>query len=173
MQEIWKNITDYNDYQVSNLARIKSKFGKPMSLNPDSKGYLKVNLWKNSKRKTLRVHRLMAIEFISNPNNLPFINHKDGNKLNNDLSNLEWCTQSHNAKHSFNELGNNNFKNYCSFGLDNIKSKKVYQYTKNGILIKAHNGVREAGRDTGINSQSISKTALGIRKSAGGYIWAY
>lgn len=176
MIEIWKPITGYLEYQVSNLARIKSKSGKPMSLITDSKGYYKVNLWQNSKRKTCRVHRLMAIEFIDNPNNLPFINHINGIKTDNRIENLEWCTHSQNSTHSHYILNNNETSNFIGAkGVKSLLSKKVYQYSLDGKLIAKFDGVRDAGRITGIQSATIGKVAKGntIRKTAGGYVWRY
>lgn len=176
MIEIWKPITGYLEYQVSNLARIKSKSGNPMSLITDQKGYYKVNLWQDSKRKTFRVHRLMAIEFMPNPNNLPFINHINGIKTDNRLENLEWCTNSENNKHAFHILKAYENSNYIGAkGIKHLKSKKVFQFSLDGKLINKFDGVRDAGRLTGINASTIGKVAQGIsnRKTAGGYVWRY
>lgn len=102
-------------YQVSNFGNIKSlsrlvkhcsggeKLLKEKILKPnkDAFGYLKVVLSLNKKGKTIKIHQLVAINFLSNPNNKPVINHIDGVKTNNHYNNLEWCTQSENVKHSF------------------------------------------------------------------------
>ena len=114
LQEIWKDITDYEGrYQVSNFGRIKCLEKKRylqnsliiypekiMSLVPNHKGYLMVGLWGNGKYKTYSVHRIVAKHFVPNPDNLPQVNHKDTNKQNNIFSNLEWCTNSINIKHA-------------------------------------------------------------------------
>ncbi len=112
MEEIWKDIKKYEGlYQVSNLGRIKrirfinNVTNKPqeriISVNKiDNLGYRTTCLCKNNKRKYKRVHRLVAETFISNPNNLPCVNHIDGNKTNNTISNLEWCTHSQNTSHA-------------------------------------------------------------------------
>lgn len=112
-EEIWKDIKDYEGlYQVSNLGRVKRVEHKRCDRNQLYKekliklqtykcGYLYVGLWKNSKRKHHRVHRLVAEAFMPNPNNYPVINHIDSNIKNNNVNNLEWCTQSHNIKESF------------------------------------------------------------------------
>lgn len=107
-QEQWKPIegTD-GDYQVSNLGRVRSMkqyygiIGRIMPQTIQRSGYHYVTLHVNNKPTCRRVHRLVAKAFIPNPDNLPEINHIDGNKDNNQVSNLEWCTHSHNVKHSF------------------------------------------------------------------------
>ena len=99
--EIWKSIKDYeNYYEVSTLGYVKSiKYNKILKpyVRPD--GYATVVLCKNGKKKTYRVHRLVAETFIPNPKKLSEINHKDENKLNNKTSNLEWCTSHYNKNY--------------------------------------------------------------------------
>lgn len=116
MQEIWKDIPDFERYyQASNLGNIRSitRKAKVKILNNDFRtvkgqlispaitkdGYLKVSLSKNHKRYYFRVHRLIAKTFIPNLNNYPEINHKDENKLNNNVDNLEWCTSKYNCNY--------------------------------------------------------------------------
>ena len=113
MEEQWKDIIiekngvtyDYTGlYQVSNLGRVRSlgndKTRKERILKPkiNNKGYLQVILCKNGKVKTFLVHRLVATAFIPNPDNLPVVNHRDENPLNNCVDNLEWCTQKYNVQ---------------------------------------------------------------------------
>lgn len=102
MSKFFKLIPGYEDYLVSENGEIfstkRQKFLKPRK---NEYGYLKINLYKNGKYKNFRVHRLVALTFIQNPNNYPIINHIDGNKLNNNISNLEWCTYSQNNKHAW------------------------------------------------------------------------
>jgi hypothetical protein len=103
--EEWKDIEGYEGlYQVSNHGRVKSfKYGKEKILKGSitTKGYLQVYLHKDNKIKRFNGHRLIAIHFIPNPDNKPQVNHIDGNKLNNNISNLEWNTQSENLNHAF------------------------------------------------------------------------
>lgn len=104
MQEEWKPIDGYEGYLISNLGRVKSlKRGREMILEPirDAHGYLRVNLYKDGVRHLLKIHRLMATTFINNPDGLPQVNHKDGNKENNSVENLEWVTESQNTQHAW------------------------------------------------------------------------
>ena len=113
MQEIWKDVKGYEGlYQVSNLGRIKSisyfnrankkTYPRNKILKPliNDKGYLRVDLRKNNKSKKVRIHRIAAEHFIPNPYHFSEVNHIDGNKQNNCVNNLEWCTHSQNMKHA-------------------------------------------------------------------------
>ena len=100
-REKWKDIKDYEGlYQASNLGRIKSKH-KILKQILRKDGYYFVNLSKNGKIKPIKVHRIIAQTFVNNKNDYNIINHIDGNKQNNKVSNLEWCTQSHNIKEAY------------------------------------------------------------------------
>ena len=103
--EQWKPINGTDGrYEVSNLGRVRTNSQRPglLTLTKQPKGYRYVMIeLSNGKKKNCRVHRLVAQHFIPNPNNLPEINHIDGNKDNNQATNLEWCTHSYNNKHAF------------------------------------------------------------------------
>ena len=111
MKEVWKDISNYNGiYKINNFGEIRrySTYCKYDNRIPeyhnikahiDKSGYYRVILSKNNKSKNYLVHRLVAQTFISNPNNLPQVNHKDENKMNNNVDNLEWCTRSYNCQY--------------------------------------------------------------------------
>ena len=121
MKEIWKDIVGFEDYQISNLGKVKSKermveinhanngmYDYPINeriLKASGKRYLGVTLKKDGKSYYPNIHRLVALHFIPNPNNKKMVNHKDGNKLNNRVDNLEWTTASENSKPAHNTLG--------------------------------------------------------------------
>lgn len=169
MKEVWKDIEGYGgNYQVSNFGRIKSveriilrtngksQTCKETILKPLIRNrYECVILCSTLGRKTCKVHRLVAQAFIPNPDNLPQVNHKDENKLNNLSTNLEWCTNEYN----------------CNYGSRNKRiTKWIYeQYTLSGKFLRtftpaellAHNFDRGCCR-------LVSK---GIRKTYKGFIW--
>lgn len=177
IQEEWKDIRQFSGtYQVSNLGRIRSldrivknghgwKRTRGQILKPykTMHGYLLIKLWKNDCYKHFMVHRLVAEAFIPNPDNLPIINHKDENKSNNHVDNLEWCTKSYNALYGS-----------CQVKLRPHKCRKVVAINKNSHeIVKTYNSMQEAMADTKVHSVTISATCRGIRKSAGGFIWRY
>lgn len=164
MVEIWKDILNYETiYQISNFGNIRLyKSKKILKPSDDGKGYLHITLTKNGKRKGFRIHRLVAQTFIPNINNLPQINHKDENKKNNNVNNLEWCDSKYN-----NNYGTRNYR--CT----RHRIKKVNQFNYNNILINTYNSIGEAELKTGIKYQGISACCRSIQKSAGGYIWKY
>lgn len=101
IEEIWKDVIGYEGiYKISNTAIVIRKNRKKMAANIAGAGYLQVSLTYLKKRANFYIHRLVAIHFIENENNLPQVNHKDGNKLNNHVSNLEWVTASENTYHA-------------------------------------------------------------------------
>ena len=127
-EEIWKPIKGYEDYyEVSNLGRVKSlRNNLIMKLVPSGKkGYLGINLRVNGTSKSFRINRLVAETFIPNPNNLPEVNHKDYDKTNNCVDNLEWCTHEYNMMDMFKHYNIEiKTERYCvDCGKKNIKQK--------------------------------------------------
>ena len=101
MKELWLDILGLeNYYQISNTGKIKNKNGKLLKPYLQN-GYLRIGLFKNNKTKSFYIHRLVATAFIKNKENKPIINHIDGNKLNNSVNNLEWCTYAENNQHAY------------------------------------------------------------------------
>ncbi len=195
MEEIWKDIEGYEGkYQVSNLGGVRSldrkignyfRKGKVLKPRACRNGYLLVNLYnKYSIREAKLVHRLVANAFILNQKNKLEVNHIDGNKHNNTIENLEWCTSSENKKHAIRTglkperfkgqfgKGKNNWM-YRRRGKDNPCSKIVIQYNREMNRIAEYGSTCEAERKTGICSTNIAKCCRGGAKTAGGYIWRY
>lgn len=176
MKEIWKSVPGYEEYyEVSNTGKVRSltrtvimKDGKPRpikgrELKPKiNNGYPTVNLSKDGIVKTIRIHVLVAKTFIPNPNNLPIVNHKDENKQNNNVNNLEWCTYQYNNNYGNNAPCNSKKK---SIAMCDINTHEV---------IQIFNSIAEAnlflGKDS--TSGSIGQAIRGIKqKTAYGYFW--
>ena len=164
--EIWKDIKEYEGlYQVSNLGRVKSlKYGKERILKPTTnKGnYLLVILYKNKKMKTYYIHRLVALTFLPNPQNLPEINHIDEDKTNNCVDNLEFCDRKYNINYG------TRIKRFSE-----SVSKKIDQFDLDGNFIRTWSSMCQAERELGISNGKISQCCKGKRISTGKFIWKY
>lgn len=120
-----------NSHLVSNLGNVKTIKGKILKQRLDKDGYYQVNLYYNGLETTKKVHRLIALTFLPNPNNYPVVNHIDGNKTNNHISNLEWCTVSYNTQHAYdNGLEGKGFNHSQSksFILKDNENNPISQY---------------------------------------------
>ena len=192
--ELWKDIDGYEGlYQISNLGNVRSlnrkqrvglinnrtitRKGKILKIQKNKYKYCYVFLSKNGNKKYSLVHRLVAIAFIPNPNNLPEVNHKNGIKSDNKLKNLEWISKSDNEKHAYLFLNKpRKSGNKGKYGKENSKSKIVLQINKEtNEIINRFYGIGEAERITGISNQQISKCCLKRKGhiTAGGYKWRY
>ena len=163
IKEKWKNIKGYEDkYLISNFGEVKSIKTNKILKKELRRNYWSVQLFKNNKYKHFQIHRLVALHFIENPNNYLYVNHKDENKLNNHMDNLEWCTASYNI-------------NYGTAIQRAIEKKvtSVLQYDKSNNLIAKYFSIIDAERNTGVYNPNIVKCCKGKRKTAGGYIWKY
>ena len=164
--EVWKDILGYEGlYQVSDKGRVKSiGYGKERILKPanNGRGYLLVGLCKNNEKKHFLVHRIVAQAFIPNPNNLPEVNHRDENKENNRVENLEFCDRKYNC-------------NYGTTKQRMIKklSKTVLQYSKDGKFIREWKSTKDIERNLGYSHSFISACCRGKYKSGYEYIWKY
>lgn len=172
--EQWRMIPDYDGlYMVSNLGRVKSlnfhQTGRENLLKPykSKMGYLSCTLWKNGKPKILKLHRLVAMAFIPNHENKPYINHKDENPLNNCVDNLEWCTAQYNTNYG---TGNSRRSETLTNGKT---AKKIAQYSLDEKLIKIWPSMSEITRQLGYPFGNISRCCRGNGKTAYGFIWKY
>lgn len=174
MQEIWKSIKGFEGrYEVSDKGRVKSlervvmrNDGRKQIINerilkgrPNTNGYLMVALYDDkSKQKSCCIHRLVCETFIEPVEGKNEVNHKDEDKTNNAVCNLEWCTRKENI----------------NYGTRNQRtSKPVAQFTKSGEFVKLHQSVHSAGRSLGIYYQNICACANGRTKTAYGFIWKH
>lgn len=172
-EETWKDIHEYSGiYQVSNMGNIRSidrivtqyghkqnytriMRGKAIKPRLQNGGYLIVWLCKNGISKPFTVHRIVAKHFINNEEQLTDINHMDGNKKNNKVENLEWCTRSYNVKHSY----------------------LMHDRKLKGVAVKCveldivFRSIKEAGIKMNINPACVEHVLAGRNKTAGGYTW--
>ena len=169
--EQWKSLAflGFNDYEVSNYGRVKNtKTGYILKGQADNYGYPTVSLYENKKRTTKLVHRLVAITFLPNPDNLPEVNHKDENKFNNHIDNLEWCTSGYNINY-----GNRNEK----AGKAISKKRRDKEHAKPVINLDTQEVFQcaiDAAKEYNLyNGSHISACCNGKRKKAAGYRWAY
>lgn len=177
-KEIWKDIRGYEGmYQVSNLGCVKSlsrvvyrsdgtnSILPEKIMKPSKNTYLYARLRKNGINKHLAIHRLVCEAFIENPLNLPCVNHKDNNPLNNHISNLEWCTYHYN-----NNYGTHSER--LSNAMVDKYGAKIDMYTKDGLFVKSFNSIRDAVNE-GFTRDSISKCCRGKLNSHNGYVFRY
>ena len=177
--EIWRPVEGYLGlYEVSSCGRIRSLERmkwcglhggcyiavpeKILKTRKSRNGYTCVNLYKDGKMKTHKVHRLVSVAFIPNPNNLPEVNHKDEDKENNHVDNLEWCTPKYNV-------------NYGT-GTERMAEKHrkpIYSVDRETGLITYWESIAEASRQLGISKGNICSCLKGRYRFAGNYVWHY
>ena len=183
MEEKWLDVKGYEGlYQVSNLGRVRApqkviKGGRWDCLRtlkecilkqyPNKFGYLFVRLSKQGKYKNFRVNRLVAMAFIPNPNNLPVVNHKDENILNNCVDNLEWCSIAYNNNYA------TRVQRMADSQRNKNKSKRVRQLTLEGGFVTEFPSTMEVERSLGFKRTSIGACCQGKVRTAYGYKWAY
>ncbi len=185
--EKWKDIKGYEgSYQVSSMGHIRSldRYGKRTDTTirklkgrvlkpfPVNGGYLSIYLCDEHGKKSFKVHRLVALTFIQKPSNKNEVNHKDGDKQNNSVVNLEWVTRAENNQHAFRVLNRvpimkGKYNELCP------NSKCVLQYDLFGKLIKEWPSTMEIERTKGWYASNISSCCRGVHKSAYGFIWKY
>ena len=187
MQEIWKDIEGYEGcYQVSNLGRLKSlertvkgnnggvyvKKEKILTPTINSSGYYHTCLRKDGRSVAVYIHRIVAQAFLPNPDNLPLINHKDEDKTNNRVENLEWCSAKYNTNYgSANDRRCESLKkrnNNYNIGIPKVRRKVLCLET--GII---YNSLKSVNTQLGLHHHRISQCCKGIRNTCGGYHWRF
>ena len=175
--EIWKDIKGFEGlYQISNFGNVKSLARKVnngkgiytrqervMTGEIDKYGYHQVCLRINGKGKKYKVHRLVAEAFIPNPNNLPEINHKDENKLNNNVDNLEWCTPKYNI----------NYGTARQRMVETMPKRTVLQYSLDGEFIAEHESINAAARAINGRTGNIYNCCVGQYTKTQGYVFEF
>ena len=163
--EEWKDIAGYEGlYQVSNLGRVKSLRNNKMrkekifKVKKNTTGYLYLSLYKNNVGKNYLLHRLVAKAFLKNPKNYPCINHKDENKENNNINNLEWCTYLYNSR-------------YGTRTERIVKSRLISIYCLE--TDKCYNSIKQASEELNLDSSKIVKVLKGRQKQTKGYTFRY
>lgn len=196
--EIWKPVVGFEGmYEVSSLGRLRSVDrmqvnamgvvrrlkGKMISLNSLSYGYPVAVLNDGTRKKTVRIHRLVAEAFIPNPENKQFVDHIDTNRRNARVDNLRWVDRNENANnpnsvpHYRDAASKERGSGWKTINTRNANGSchaevPVCQYSLNGVFIQSFRSIAEAGDITGIPKGNISRAYKGIFKQAGGFLWA-
>lgn len=172
--ETWRPIRGYEGlYEVSNTGKVRSvdrktprkdnsvmvNKGRELKLNTTPKGYLRVTITKECKKKNFLVHRLVAEAFVLNLEELEQVNHLDGNKANNDFSNLEWTTNYQNHIHA----------EYEGLRPPELRSRPVQQLTLDGEVVGNYPSISACAKHMGIKDSRVGDVCHGRRKSAHGY----
>lgn len=191
-KEIWRDVKKYEGkYQISSFGRVRSlprkswngytyweQPGRILKLSMLKNGYKSVCLYRDNKPKKFLVHRLVAEAFISNPNNYPQVNHKDENRSNNKMENLEWCTAMYNAhygNHMRKLTAARRTSKQRNIARKNGRkaSKKVLQLTMSGKVVQEWSSMSEAARFGNFRVAGISDCCRGKTKYHAGYKWKY
>ena len=159
----WKTVKECDKYEVNNKGEIRHKKRKQiLSPRKNSGGYGYVCFIIEGQRKNFAIHRIVASAFLPNPNGYTEINHKDYDRLNNCVENLEWVSSSQNKQHAYLKI-----ENHIARG------KQVAQYDKNGDFIKLYDSITLAAQEMGCTVGAISNCCLGRTKTSMGYQWRF
>ena len=174
MNETWKDVVGYEGlYEVSSFGQVRNAQTKRVLKQQRTRtGYFGVWLYgrehlKGRNGKRFQTHRIVAIAFCDNPNNLPEVNHKNENKADNRSENLEWCTHKENS--AYGTRG----ERIGAANLNGKRSKQVFQYLPSGELVTVYPSMAEMQRSTGFRKGNVWKQMNGIYETAYGYKWAH
>lgn len=159
----WFDIPGYEGlYQIRRDGTVRNaKSLKVLTGNVNSHGYIVMSLSRGGKKKDCKLHRLLALTFMPNTSDFDCINHKDENKLNNSLENLEWCTKGQNNRHAREILG------------VDMTAKPVCQSTMAGDFVALWANITVAAKNVGITGPCITSCCEGRSETAGGFVWNY
>lgn len=191
-EEIWKEIEGFDNYQISNLGRVKNiKFDRYVKPLVGNRGYVHVNLYKDGKIKRLSLHRLIAIAFIPNPENKPCIDHINTDRSDNRIDNLRWATQKENHNNPLSLMNHSKAAKGRTVSEEQKKnqsekmkgrykgnkwgSKKIIQLTLDGNFVREWESIKDAADSLGVSSSAIwnclnNKCQV---KSIKGFKWEY
>lgn len=167
LEENWKIIKGFSRYMISDKGRVKSLISDKILKPMDNGKYYQIKLFSDDK-KAIRplIHRLVCQHFVDNPNNLPSVNHKDEDKHNNCVENLEWCSMKENCNH-----GTRN-ERMAKSKVNGKTAKAVLQFDLKGNFIKEWKSALDA-QEVGVCRSAIQKSAIGIHLTSNGFIWLY
>lgn len=157
--EIWKSHPEYTGIEVSSFGRVRSAKGHCYKNQQDKNGYMTINFNANGKYVNKYVHRLVAQTFIANPKNFPEVNHKDCNRANNNVSNLEWCSRSYNMQ----------YKEKYGISSAEALGHSMFAINLSTLEVSHFRSQSEASSELGVSQPSISAVIKGKLKQAGGY----
>ena len=177
MEEQWKPVKGFENYQISNFGRVQSfsrKHRNGLILKPkvDRYGYETVCIGNLEGRKCPTIHRLVAMAFIDNPENKATVNHKDGIKANNIVDNLEWLTATENVQHSF-ATGLRNYSEDDKWKMHLSKTRKVDQFDLDNNLIKTWDCIKHIMESMNTQYARIIDVCKGRKQNYRGFIWKY
>lgn len=168
-------VAGFSNYMIDTDGNVyNEKTNRLLKQQRNKSGYKTITLCKDSHKKTFLVHRLVAETFIRNDSNLPEVNHKDENKDNNSVGNLEWCTHCYNSHYGVNAPAKQMRKETIHKANDATR-KVVIQFLLNGEKVREYQSAKDASALTGISRANIQKCCSSNtkNKTAGGYIWRY
>ena len=180
-REIWRDIPNWEGlYQASILGDVRGVLtGKILAKSVNNNGYDRVCLSRDGNSRKYLVHILVSKTFMPNPDNKPCVDHINGDRRDNRVENLRWCTQKENCnyentrrKMSIAHSGEKALM-FGKFGFEHNRSKSVCQLSMSGLLVGVFGSMAEAERNTGVKWTAISRVCRNKRRSAGGYIWKY
>lgn len=189
-KEVWKKVVGFENYEVSNLGNVRSitrityhprartgvstKKGRLLRPFPNHKGYLMVKLYQDGNQKSVSIHRLVATAFINNPLSFPQVNHKDENKQNNCVANLEWCTNDYNVHYgtAIKRKGESIRNSEAHKMYSKTRCKEVVQTDMNERIIKVWESVVSVETE-GFCAEGVIDCCKGRRQSYKGFKWQY